>query len=127
MPRIRSVDIHVRLSERASVTLRELEAVSGFSGSRLIEEIILAVNDVMENYANFEVNLEEKKMTSDESTAVITTFLTALDTILSRLGYEQVYDETMKAIKKESAERKEAKERAEREKKHSGKVSPGVN
>lgn len=108
---VRSVrDIHVRLSERAYDTLKELEDISGFKGSRLIEEVILAVSDLMEYLAEFQVGvistMEERQMTPAESIATFSALMAALYTILNRLGYEEIAKDLAKSRKKELAKRK---------------------
>jgi len=112
-------DIHVRLSERAYDTLKELEDISGFKGSRLIEEVVLAASDLMEYLAEFQVSvlsiIEERQLTSEESIATFSALMAALYTILNRLGYEEIVEDHAKSKKKELAKRKKLTATASKE------------
>jgi hypothetical protein len=114
MPIARPVDMHVRLSDRAYDTLKELEEISGFTGSRLIEEVILAADDLMQYLAEFQFSTEELtargQLTQEAAIISFSTFFGALRTILQRLGYEVVFEELSKSRKREQAKKRESTE-----------------
>jgi len=105
-------DIHVRLSDRAYDALKDLEDMSGFKGSRLIEEVILAVDDVMQYFAEFQFNvaeiMEKRQLTPEESIASFSTFVSALRTILQRVGYDVVVEEYVKSRKRDLLKQKKS-------------------
>lgn len=105
-------DIHVRLSDRAYDALKDLEEMSGFKGSRLIEEAILAVDDVMEYFSEFQINVaeivEKRQLTPEESIAHFSTFVSALRTILERVGYDVVVEERLKSRKRDLSKQKKS-------------------
>jgi len=101
--------------------LKELEKFSGFSGSRLIEEVILAISDVMENFANIQAVTEEKNLSPGEAIVASSSFETAMETILSRLGYQPFYEEFLKDFKKASAKARQSTGKPSDGRIHSGK------
>lgn len=113
MPRVpKKGEIHVRLSRRAYETLQELEEYSGFSGSRLVEEIVLAMDGVMYNFVELALRMEETSSEEDDFAAMLM-FFKAMTTILNRVGYSELYEEI------EEERKKERKKKSPRSKKES--------
>ena len=92
-------ELHIRLSQPAMERLKALEELSGFSGSRLIEEIIMAIYDILMNYAEFDITSEEVS-SDDEAARISSMFVKAMETILDRIGYSTLYEEMEKEYKK---------------------------
>lgn len=100
MPRRIKGELHVRLSTKAYETLQELEEYSGFSGSRLIEEIVLAIDSVLQTFAEFAVTMEEVESSTGALTG-LGIYIGALTSILDRVGYSEVYEEVKEDREKE--------------------------
>ena len=104
MPVPAAVDVHVRLSDRAYGALKDLEDVSGFTGSRLVEEVILTTDDLMQYLAEYQFSVQELTakghLTQEAAIASFSAFFGAFSTILRRVGYETVFEEYSKSKKK---------------------------
>jgi len=103
-------ELHIRLSQPAMERLKKLEELSGFRGSRLIEEIIMAVYDVLHNYAEFDLRMDEA--VSDKNmdvVAILLMFAKAMETILERVGYSKLLEELEK--EEEKLEKKSLKKK----------------
>lgn len=98
-------ELHIRLSKPASERLKELEELSGFSGSRLIEEIIMAIYDVLYNYSEFDLMMADALSNPDaDVVAIILMFSKGMETILDRIGYSELLE-----IQKEERKKLEKK------------------
>jgi len=97
---VKKGEMHIRLSKKAYETFQDLEEYSGFSGSRLVEEIILSIDSVLQTFAEFSLSMLE--VTSPTGAlANLGIYIGALTSILDRVGYSEVYEEAKKDREKE--------------------------